>query len=317
MRHAVRAFLLIGLFGAQTLATPESAFLIGDSGQRCMPEVRRFANAPHGVFVFGAQHSEPDCEKLMLAQSLLSRRIDQTKLLLSQTEEVLGQFGEYQRLLGRVAYRMSDVSEALGLLAPKGVIYRGDLGTLWETAIVAAEAQKNELAKEAYLALLEGAELEPREQLAIRLELAVVLSRGSQQDYAMLLQLLDDCDKTCTMPDNAPWVQAVTQFTFILMAPMGMQGASRVAPPPLETKHARYLRRAVTSERGVGLLSGPIALEKSWLHLSRNERRAVLALAVQGEDLRLAEQLFAGISDVRDDTPLAQYLAQRQAAQGK
>lgn len=241
------------------------------------------------------------------ARSLLSRRTDQSKRLLEDVSKIAGRSDEVRWLEGRIALREGHLQDAFDALLPVQSIWPSDPLTLWELAIVSSSLSKDAIALEAYERLLQLGRLEPRERVAVQLELAVVSSRGSREKRETARWLVERLPSTILDPDSEPWVHAVIHYLNVL--------DGRV-DAVLDGKSRKYLLFYARSQKGTRESYGLRVSPERWLHLPANEQFAVLALAIASADATLAARFWASM-DVTETSTLGRLRHQFQAAQFK
>jgi hypothetical protein len=235
----------------------------------------------------------------------LLRRTDQTKTILTEIEAELGFVDEVRWLKGRVALREGRWPEAFGLLAPKGETWSFDPSTLWEFALVAAALGNDAMAIETYERLLQTNRLEQRELVAVHLELAVVLSRGTSEQHDLAKWLVKNLQPWQLEPDSRPWVRAVDYYLDTLAA----RNESS-----LDATSRAYLLHFTQSAKGMSELYGPLVSPGRWLHLSPNEQFAVVALAIGCRDEKATGRLWSAIR-APEASPLSRLKMRGYAAQ--
>jgi hypothetical protein len=256
--------------------------------------------------VFRVTHLDPTGrEKLALVRSLLSRRIDQSKKILLECKGELGNLPEFRWLEGRIALREGRLQEAFERLVPADDVWSTDPYTLWDFAIVATFLNKDSSAILAYERLLQTNRLNEIESVAVRLELAIVLSRGTIEQRETAHWLVGHFDSRKLDPDRRPWVNAVRSFIDSL------DGRSSLRLDPETQKYfAKHLRDANGSRRTYGQ---PVATE-GWLHLPSNELYSTVAIAIGCRNLART-RAFWSLLDVSEFSRLGQLRKRAQAAQ--
>jgi hypothetical protein len=233
------------------------------------------------------------------------RRIDQSKKILLECKGELGDLPEFRWLEGRIALREGKLQEAFERLAPVDNDWSTDPYTLWDFAIVATFLNKDSSAILAYERLLQTNRLNEVEGVAVRLELAMVLSRGTGEQRETARWLVGQFDDRKLDPDRRTWVNAVRVFIDSL------EGRSKVRLNPETQKYfTKYLRDANLARATYG---HHVATE-GWLHLPPQELYATVAMAIGCRDLARS-RAFWSLADASEQSPLGQLRKRVQAAQ--
>jgi tetratricopeptide (TPR) repeat protein len=246
-------------------------------------------------------------EPLALARSHLLRRIDQSKKILHECQRELGDLPDFRWLEGRIALREGRLEEAFERLAPIDNDWSTDPYTLWDFAIVATVLNQDAVAISAYERLLQTNRLNEVEGVAVRLELAMVLSRGTVEQRETARWLVGQFDDRRLDPDRRPWVNALRVFIDAL------EGRSNVRLNPETQKYfTKYLRDAY----GARATYGQLVATEGWLHLPSKELYAIVAIAIGCRDLARS-RTFWSLVDASEQLPLGQLRKRVQAAQCK
>lgn len=246
---------------------------IGDSAPACEARASVDADRLWGLHTNRDVEFARACSQLALAEGLLGRDSSQAALVVRELSETFERSDELRWLSGRVALARGLAVEAFATLNPAGCSWPQQPRVLRDLAVVAAALRQDAIAREAYWRLLQLGPDEERTRIALRLEMAAVLSRESGTGVARANRILADITDSEVDPDSCIWV-------------WGMRGLlNRMDPkhaPPTEASCSNALRWSILlrSSEDVASVFGDIAPAGAWLRLPRSERLCIAAIGL-------------------------------------